>query len=52
MSDAKATRIFEVRNVLTGHCGERLTPDKVDEIVREIEAAMETGGCAWAFREP
>jgi hypothetical protein len=37
---AQATRLLEVRNILTGHCGELLTPDKVDGIVREIAKAM------------
>ena len=47
---AQATREFEIRNILTGHCGEWLTPDKVDEIVAEIAKAMQSGPCAGAFR--
>jgi hypothetical protein len=35
-----AQREFEIRNILTGHCGEWLTPDKVDEIVAEIAKAI------------
>lgn len=50
MSDAESTRNFEIKNILIGHCGENLTPDKLDEITSEIEAAMKTGPCAWAFR--
>jgi hypothetical protein len=45
-----ATRAFFIRRVLTGHCGELLTPDRVEAIVAQIVAGMETGGCAWAFR--
>lgn len=48
-NDAEATRNFEIRNILTAHCGERLTPDKVDEIIRQIEVSMKEGPCAWAF---
>lgn len=40
MADAEATRNFTIRNIITGHCGECLTPDRVDEIVNEIVAAM------------
>lgn len=45
------TRLFELRNILVGHAGCSLTRDKIDEIVREIRAAMSTGPCAWAFKE-
>ena len=40
-----------VRNIVTAHCGERLTPDMVDQIIREIEDEMDFGSCAWAFQE-
>lgn len=49
MDEAQATRNFAIRNILTGHCGEQLTPDNVDRIVAEIENAMGHGSCAWAF---
>jgi hypothetical protein len=50
MKDAETTRVFEIRNVLTEHCGSTLTPEKIDTIVRQIAQAMKDGPCAWAFR--
>lgn len=47
--NAATTRRFEVRHIMVGHCGERLTPDNVDKIAEEILAAIETGACSWAF---
>lgn len=47
--NAAATRKFEVRNIMIGHCGQSLTPDNVDSIAAEMLAAIETGPCAWAF---
>jgi len=51
MSDRKATQIFQIRTIICGHCGEKLTFEKVNEIVREIELAMTIGPCSWAFKE-
>jgi hypothetical protein len=50
---AANTRIFAVRNILVGHCGENLTRDNIDRIVGEFAVEMEgTGGCSWAFQAP
>jgi hypothetical protein len=49
MSDRTATQKFEIRNILTGHCEEVLSPIKIDEIVGEIEVAITSGPCARAF---
>jgi hypothetical protein len=43
------TQHFAVRTVITGHCGELLTPAKVDQILTELEAEMRAGPCSWAF---
>lgn len=51
MTDRDATQEFEIRNILANHCGERLSPDKVEQIVREIVDAMRTGPCSWAFKQ-
>lgn len=48
-TDKQATQEFEIRNILIMHCGQKLTPDKVDEISQEIENAMRNGPCSWAF---
>jgi hypothetical protein len=48
--DREATQEFEVRNILTGHCGQRLTPEAVDRICTELTQAMRGGPCAWAFK--
>ena len=47
--DAKATREFEIRNILTQHCGTTLTFDTVNRICCEINDAMSNGPCRWAF---
>lgn len=49
---AKATREFAVRDILIAHCGETLSPDKVDQIASEIVEAMENSSTAWAFQAP
>jgi hypothetical protein len=50
MSDAQATRDFSIQNIITNHCGKPLTPDLVDQIVREIIDEMRSGGTAWAWK--
>ncbi len=50
MTDAEATRNFEIKNILTEHCGELLTHDKVDAIAHQIKVAMKDGPGAWAFQ--
>ncbi len=50
LASAECTRNFEVRHILVGYCGQLLTPDKVDEIAREIFDSMREGPVAWAFR--
>lgn len=49
ISYAQATREFEVRNILVRHCGEMLSPDKIDAVAKEFFEAMSTGPCAWSF---
>ena len=39
-----------VRVVITGHCGELLTPTKLNQIVTELEAEMFHGPMSWAFK--
>lgn len=51
-NDRKATQEFEVRNIITTHCGQRLTPDLVDAITNELLFAMRCGACSWAFKAP
>jgi hypothetical protein len=46
---AKATREFSIRNILTGHTGQLLSPKLVDQIVSEIVTEMACGSTAWAF---
>jgi hypothetical protein len=48
MSD-KATRELEVRTILTHRCGQSLSPDLIDKLCEEFNAAMDSGPCAWAF---
>jgi hypothetical protein len=48
--DRTATQEFAVQLILTGHCGEHLTADKIDQILGEITAEMRTGSTAWAFQ--
>ena len=49
MSDRESTRQFAIRNVLTNHCGQVLTPNILDSIVRELQEEIEKGPCSWAF---
>jgi len=44
-----ATQEFEIRNILTGYCGQTLTPNKVDELAEDVKNAMREGPCSWAF---
>jgi hypothetical protein len=48
-ADAKTTREFAIRNIITAHTGKRLTPDVVDQIVKKISDEMQSGSTAWAF---
>lgn len=47
--DKQETQRFALFNILVGHCGEQLTPDKVDAIMEEIIKEMRSGPCSWAF---
>jgi hypothetical protein len=49
-SDREATQLFQLRSILIGHCGEILTPNKVDAIFLEIKDAITQGPCSWAFK--
>ena len=48
-SDAEEAQRFAIFDVLTGHCGEMLSPNKVDVIMAEILHEMREGPCAWSF---
>ena len=50
MDDREATQRFTIFNILTSHCGEFLTGDRVEQIRDEIFEEMTTGGCSWAFK--
>ena len=50
MDDREATQRFAIFNILTSHCGEFLTGDRVEQIRDEIFDEMTTGGCSWAFK--
>jgi hypothetical protein len=47
--NAIETQRFAIFDVLTGHCGQMLTPDNVDKIMAEILHEMREGPCSWAF---
>jgi len=49
MNDKESTQAFAIRNIITSHCGEVLTPNNVDRICNEIETEMRNGPCSWAF---
>ena len=49
MNDRESTQIFAIRNIITSHCGEILTPNAVDRICNEIEIEIQSGPCSWAF---
>lgn len=51
MSNREATQEFAIRNVLVGRCGEKLTPDTIERIVREIMQEVTKGSTNWAFSE-
>jgi hypothetical protein len=50
MTHREQNQALAVRVVITGHCGELLTPTKVDQIVTELEAEMFQGPMSWAFK--
>lgn len=50
MDTKTATQLFELHNILIGHCGKSLTPDVIDQISEEIKTAITNGPCSWAFR--
>ncbi len=50
MGEREATQQFEIRSILTSHCGQQLSPTIVDKIVEEAHQAMENGPCSWAFK--
>lgn len=43
------TQDFVFKDTLISHCGEMLTPEKVDEISAQLIHEATEGGCAWAF---
>ncbi|MCP4783312.1 MAG: hypothetical protein GY878_07155 [Fuerstiella sp.] len=49
LEDAAATRKTAIMSDLIGHCGETLTPEKIDEIVAKILVTASEGATAWAF---
>lgn len=52
MSDPhrEETQRFVVQTILTSHCMQVLTPDRVEQITAEIVDEMRNGSCAWAFK--
>jgi hypothetical protein len=50
-TDREATQIFSLRNILTTHCGQKLTPELLEQIVAEMVLEMRQGPTAWAFSE-
>jgi hypothetical protein len=50
MTHREQNQALAARLVIAGHCGELLTPTKVDQIVTELEAEMFHGPKAWAFK--
>jgi len=51
MTNREATQEFTIRNVLIGHCGEKLTPDNIDKIAAELMQEVKAGSTSWAFSE-
>ena len=51
MNNRKSTQIFVLRNLLTNHCGQTLSPDQIDCIMDEIKTELENGSCAWTFKK-
>ena len=49
-NDKRATQEHLISDVLISHCGETLTPDKVEQIAKEIKGEMKAGAVSWAFR--
>jgi len=45
------TQLFELGNILIGHCNETLTPVMIDRLLTEIRLAVTEGPCSWAFKE-
>lgn len=47
--ERRDTQMFLIRDIITGYCGQLLTPDLVDEVVAKFEEEITDGSCAWAF---
>lgn len=50
-ADATATRAFEIRNVLIDYCGRTITAELIEAMTERLVRNIETGPCAWAFKE-
>lgn len=48
--NAKATRESTVLGILARHCGESLTPNKIEMIVEELCREMNDSPVSWAFQ--
>lgn len=48
-ADRTATQRHTIFGALVRHCGQPLTPDRIDQITDEIMREIEVGGTAWAF---
>jgi len=48
--DKRATQEHLIDSVLISYCGETLTPDKVEQIAKEIKGEMKAGAVSWAFK--
>lgn len=47
-----ATQQSAILGVVVNHCGQFLSPDRVDKIVEELTAQTRSGPVAWAFAGP
>jgi len=48
--DKQFTQYFIIKHTLINYCGEKLTPDLIDDILEKIKDEMRTGSCSWAFK--
>ena len=48
--DRLCTQMFMMGDILIRHCGETLTPEKIDQMMLEMQQEVTGGVCSWAFR--
>ena len=49
-NDKRGTQILAIQNILIDYFMDRLTHDKIDEIMKKIKDEIKSGPCAWAFK--